>query len=47
MQSDVEVIVRDRITISDHLFYMESGNNNPGHEKVNIFSSDRTVSLEI
>ena len=41
MQSDVEVIVRDRITISDHLFYMESGNNNPGNEKVNILSFDK------
>ena len=41
MQSDVEVIVRDRITISDHLFYMESGNNNPGNEKVNISPSDK------
>ena len=47
MQSDVEIIVRDRITISDHLFYMGSGNNNPGHEKVNIFSPERTFTLEV
>ena len=47
MQIDVEVIVRDRITISDHLFYMESGNNNPGNEKVNRSTYDKTDCLEV
>ena len=34
MQHEVEVIVRDRNTVYDYLYYLESGKNNPGNEKV-------------
>ena len=34
-QGETEIMVRDRLTISDYLYYLESSNNSKQNEKVN------------